>query len=340
MAEIVPRWEWRTFGKRFGPAEAAFAALTPGGIQESEELYLLSGGDASAKIRDDLMDIKVLQEVNADGLEQWIPEMKAGFPLPAGDVSNAFEVLGLDLPKLDREAYTLDQLLAEVIEPDGRLRPVEVHKRRVRYTVGGCMAEVSDVEVNGEPIRTIALEATDPSAVISSVSAMGLGGYVNTSYPRGLAAVLDQDPARFAVIDVGTNSVKFHIAELGNDASWTKVVDRAEVTRLGEGLEELGKISREPTERTADAVSAMLEEAKRHDSRAIAVVGTAGLRMALNAADVVEAIQERTGVKIEVISGEEEGRLAYLAVQAGLGLGEGSLVVFDTGGGKHPVHLR
>ena len=123
MAEIVPRWEWRTFGKRFGPAEAAFAALTPGGIQESEELYLLSGGDASAKIRDDLMDIKVLQEVNADGLEQWIPVMKAGFPLPAGDVSNVFEVLGLDLPKLDREAYTLDQLLAEVIEPDGRPPP-------------------------------------------------------------------------------------------------------------------------------------------------------------------------------------------------------------------------
>ena len=334
MVAIVPRWEWRTFGMRFGPAEAAFAALTPGGVQESEELYLLSGGDASAKIRDDLMDIKVLQEVNADGLEQWIPVMKTGFPLSATDVSNMFEALGLDLPQLNREAYTLDQLLAEVIEPDGRLRPVEVHKRRVRYTVGGCMAEVSDVEVNGEPIRTIAIEATDPSAVISSVRAMGLGGYVNTSYPRGLAAVLDRYPTRFAVIDVGTNSVKFHIAELGDDASWKKVVDRAEVTRLGEGLEQHGEITREPMERTATAITAMLEEARRYDSRAIAVVGTAGLRMAQNAAEIVEAIQEHTGISIEVISGEEEGRLAYLAVQAGLGLGEGSLVVFDTGGGS------
>ena len=43
---------------------------------------------------------------------------------------------------------------------------------------------------------------------------------------------------------------------------------------------------------------------------------------------------ERTGIKIELISGQEEGRLAYLAVQAGLGLGDGSLVVFDTGGGS------
>ena len=116
-----------------------------------------------------------------------------------------------------------------MIEPDGRLRPVDVQKRRVRYTVGGCTAEVTDVKVNGEPIRTIAIEAPDPSAVISSVRAMGLGGHVNTSYPRGLAAVLDQHPARFAVIDVGTNSVKFHIAELGDDTSWKKVVDRAEV---------------------------------------------------------------------------------------------------------------
>ena len=69
MAAIVPRWEWRTFGRRFGRAEAAFAALAPED-PTSQELYLLSGDDASAKIRDELMDIKVLQEVNSDGLEQ------------------------------------------------------------------------------------------------------------------------------------------------------------------------------------------------------------------------------------------------------------------------------
>ena len=73
----------------------------------------------------------------------------------------------------------------------------------------------------------------------------------------------------------------------------------------------------------------MLEEAKRHDGQAIAVVGTAWKRIARNAEEVVEAIRHGTGIEIEVISGEEEGRLAYLAVQAGLGLGDGFLVVFD-----------
>jgi exopolyphosphatase/guanosine-5'-triphosphate,3'-diphosphate pyrophosphatase len=81
-------------------------------------------------------------------------------------------------------------------------------------------------------------------------------------------------------------------------------------------------------------MAVMLEEARRHEIRAMAVVGTAGLRMARNAEEVVETIQQRTGIDIEVISGEEEGRLAYLAVRAGLGLDEGSLVVFDTGGGS------
>jgi exopolyphosphatase / guanosine-5'-triphosphate,3'-diphosphate pyrophosphatase len=45
-------------------------------------------------------------------------------------------------------------------------------------------------------------------------------------------------------------------------------------------------------------------------------------------------VQARCGVDIEVIPGEEEGRLAYLAVKSGVGLARGSLVVFDTGGGS------
>ena len=42
MTEIVPRWEWRTFGERFGAAEERLAALTPERVQESDELYVLA----------------------------------------------------------------------------------------------------------------------------------------------------------------------------------------------------------------------------------------------------------------------------------------------------------
>jgi len=55
---------------------------------------------------------------------------------------------------------------------------------------------------------------------------------------------------------------------------------------------------------------------------------------ASNGSAFLSAAKARTGVAIEIISGEEEGRLAYLAVKSGLGLTAGSLVIFDTGGGS------
>lgn len=60
-------------------AEERLARLTPGGVRESDEIHLLSGAGENVKVRDALMDIKVLREVDADGLEQWTPVMKAGF---------------------------------------------------------------------------------------------------------------------------------------------------------------------------------------------------------------------------------------------------------------------
>ncbi len=139
---------------------------------------------------------------------------------------------------------------------------------------------------------------------------------------------------RYAVLDVGTNSVKFHVGELSADGTWRTVVDRAEVTRLGEGLDESGRLGAEPMRRTAEAIAAMVGEAREQGVEEIAAVGTAGLRIAPNAPELIDAVKAETGVTIEVIPGEEEARLAYLAVRAGLGTVVGSLVVFDTGGGS------
>ena len=334
MPEITPRWEWRSFGRRFGEAEGRLAQLKPGGVQESDEIYLLSAAGANVKIRDALMDIKVLREVNADGLEQWTPVMKAGFPLPTGEAAKVLEALGLPLPTPLRASYAQDEFLGQFAAPPGAVRAVQVHKRRTRYTVGGCMAELSEVVADGHATRTLAVESEDAAAVLRAVGELGLGGYVNTSYPRGLAAMLDAEPERYAVIDAGTNSIKFHIAERDANGRWRSVVDRAEVTRLGEGLVPQGAIIDAAIERTADAIAGMADEARRCGVRAIAAVGTAGWRMASNSREVLAAIRSRTGVVIEVVSGEEEGRLAFVATQAGMGLTQGSLVVFDTGGGS------
>jgi exopolyphosphatase/guanosine-5'-triphosphate,3'-diphosphate pyrophosphatase len=169
---------------------------------------------------------------------------------------------------------------------------------------------------------------------VRAVGQLGLGGYTNTSYPRGLAALIDARPERYAVIDAGTNSIKFHIGERDREGRWRAIVDRAELTRLGEGLAQQGRIIDIALERAVAAIAGMVDEAKRHGVRAIAAVGTAGLRIATNGDEVIAAIRRRTGAQIEVISGDEEGRLAYLAARAGLGSSHGSLVVFDTGGGS------
>ena len=138
----------------------------------------------------------------------------------------------------------------------------------------------------------------------------------------------------YAVLDVGTNSVKFHVAGRAPDGTWRTIVDRAEVTRLGEGLDETGRLGAEPMRRTGEAIAGMVREAREQGAEQITAVGTAGLRIASNAEELIDAVRASTGVEIEVIPGEEEARLAYLAVRAGLPDGRGALVVFDTGGGS------
>ena len=183
---------------------------------------------------------------------------------------------------------------------------------------------------------SIAAESTDPADVLAAIDALGLRDYCNLDVPTGLRLLVDRVPERYAVIDAGTNSIKLHIAELDADGRgpWRTVVDRAVVTRLGEGLEATGVIGAEPLERTAQAISEMADEARGLDARAIALVATAGVRMAGNRTEVVETVRARSGLSLDVISGEDEGRLAYLAVATGVGLGDGAIVAFDTGGGS------
>jgi exopolyphosphatase / guanosine-5'-triphosphate,3'-diphosphate pyrophosphatase len=331
---VVPRWEWRSFGEHFGSAESALAALVPEQVVESEEVYLLTDAGADVvKVRHELMDIKHLKQVDEDRLEQWTPVMKAALPLSRSHVEAVAQALGVDAPEpLTHAPCSLPILLEELIDPNPHLLAVEVHKRRRRYTVDGCMAELTEVRTADRSTRTIAIESEDPAQVIATVRALGVP-QPNVNFLRGLRALVRFGVARFAVIDVGTNSVKFHIAERGGDGDWRTIVDRAEIVRLGEGLQQTGRLNPEPVARTIDAIAQMAEEASRHGVAAIAAVGTAGLRMASNGADFVNAVQARCGVLVDVISGEEEGRLAYLAATAGLGA-RGSLAVFDTGGGS------
>ena len=173
--------------------------------------------------------------------------------------------------------------------------------------------------------------------MLAAVRQVGLAGYLNTSYPKGLVRrSLDDRPERYAVIDVGTNSVKFHVAERDGDGRPAPVVDRAEVTPARRGIDgDRRDRARAAIERTVDRDHRHGRggEARRRGRDRRRRHGRAADRRATRG-DVLAAVKAATGVAIDVISGEEESRLAYLAAVAGLGSGDGTSVVFDTGGGS------
>jgi len=330
---MTARWEWRTFGEGFGAAEATLAQLPPDRVHESDELYLLSeASDASVKVRDALMDVKRLERVNDDGLEQWRPVLKAPFPLAAQDLRFVLDTLQTPAPVLDRAAYALPDVASLT-------RTATIHKHRAHYHVDGCMAELSELSAGAASTRTLAIEGEDPQQVIAAVRRLGLAEHPNVSVTRGIKALLGIGGRRYGVIDVGTNSVKLHVAERAADGTWRALADRGEVTRLGEGLDGGGRLAAEPVARTVAAIEAMVAEARELGAEEIIAVGTAGLRIAPNAAELTGPVQDRTGVEIEIIPGEEEARMAFVAATAGLRRATGDLVVFDSGGGSSQFTL-
>jgi exopolyphosphatase/guanosine-5'-triphosphate,3'-diphosphate pyrophosphatase len=189
MHAIIPRWEWRTFGTTFGAADERFGALSAEKVQESDETYLLSpANDANVKIRDALMDLKTLVEVGPTGLEQWRPMMKATFPLSRVVLQDVCAALGVAFPSTAGDAVTLEQLGS--LLADRGVRAIAVHKRRVRYTIDGCASELTEVVADGRPVRTVAIESEDADRVLGAVRAMGLAGFDNVSYPRGLKSLV------------------------------------------------------------------------------------------------------------------------------------------------------
>jgi hypothetical protein len=187
MENIIPRWEWRTFGLDFGEAEKSIRSYPEGKTRESDEIYILSEVSMdNTKIRDELMDIKALQQVNADKLEQWKPIMKASFPIKHEDIKNVFKSFNVNLPELKRTEYTFDQFLDELIRTQKELNAVNVHKKRTGFSIDKCIVEIAEVQVNDKLTRTIAVELEDPEIVISTVRKLGLDTFENINYLKGL----------------------------------------------------------------------------------------------------------------------------------------------------------
>ncbi len=187
MQEIIPRWEFRTFTNDLGTAEENIRKFPEGKTRESDEIYILSEVSMdNTKVRDDLMDIKTLQQVNEDRLEQWLPIMKGTFPLPTAEIEKVFKCFKVAVPKFERSEYTFEQYLNEVIAPSSLLKAVNVHKKRTGFTINNTIVEIAEVTVDGKTVKTAAVEMEDPGLVIKTVKEVGLDKFPNINYLRGL----------------------------------------------------------------------------------------------------------------------------------------------------------
>jgi len=140
--------------------------------------------------------------------------------------------------------------------------------------------------------------------------------------------------SRFAAIDVGTNTILLLVAELDEDGAFRVLTDRAEIARLGEGVDRTRSLSAAGVERALEVLREYLQACRNFGVEEIAAAGTSALRDALNAKSFLARLKHEFKLDLRVLSGREEAAYSYLAVQKGLQLDAQDVLVVDVGGGS------
>jgi len=138
---------------------------------------------------------------------------------------------------------------------------------------------------------------------------------------------------RRAAIDVGTNSVKLLVAETW-DRAVEPIIEESEQTRLGAGLYASHLLQPSAIAETARAVADFSRRAHELGAISIRVVATSAAREADNANDLLAAIEQASGLKAAIISGEQEAEWAFQGVLTDARLAQQSLLLMDVGGGS------
>lgn len=146
------------------------------------------------------------------------------------------------------------------------------------------------------------------------------------------------NPHIYAAIDVGTNSVKIIIVNLSSNSA-NLLYEQTIISRLGEGMTKSEPLLQETAmKRTLDSLRELVAAARSYGAVRIVSVGTAALREAQNRDQFLKMVNEILNVNIEVVSGDEEARLSYLAVRRDpLWRDAYPLLVVDIGGGSTEV---
>lgn len=144
---------------------------------------------------------------------------------------------------------------------------------------------------------------------------------------------------KVAGVDCGTNSIRLLIVEVNPDGTLTEITRRNTIVRLGQGVDETGRLHPDAIERTRVALADYVQQMLDHGVTRVRMVATSATRDAANKEDffgMTRALLGRVelGKHADVISGEEEAALSYAGATADLDTADGPFCVVDLGGGS------
>jgi exopolyphosphatase/guanosine-5'-triphosphate,3'-diphosphate pyrophosphatase len=139
---------------------------------------------------------------------------------------------------------------------------------------------------------------------------------------------------RLGVLDVGSNTVHLLVVDAHRGAHPTPMHDDKSVLRLAEHVGADGMLSKDGEKALLHAVQQACAAAEEQGCEELLALVTSAIRDASNGLEVLDRIRARTGVDLQVLTGEDEARLTFLAVRRWFGWSAGRLLVLDIGGGS------
>lgn len=142
----------------------------------------------------------------------------------------------------------------------------------------------------------------------------------------------------YAALDLGTNNCRLLIARPSGE-NFTVIDAFSRVVRLGEGLAATGRLSDAAMDRALGALQVCSDKLRRRNVFLARSVATEACRRASNGEEFIERVRRETGIVLDIISAQEEARLAVLGCHVLLEQGTGPAVIFDIGGGSTELVL-
>ena len=142
---------------------------------------------------------------------------------------------------------------------------------------------------------------------------------------------------RVSAIEIGTNSTKFIIAELTEKGSFKVLKRTSTVNRLSSGMYSENNLTPLAIEKEFEIIGNLIDESKKQEAKLLSVFSTSVLRDAANKHVFLDRVKKEYGIDINVISGEKEAHLAYMACKEIADKNMAEFAVIDIGGGSTEI---